>query len=491
MVRINQRGITLIALVITIIVLLILAGVTINILLGQDGIINRTQQAKEQHEYAAAKEIIDLKLAEIYTDAVSNNEEYTMKKITTEMDKDTTITTEQKYFNTTASLKSGVSGSVDNLKGIVVSANQYSRFKFLVSGVNGSIQVIGYTTETIPNTWTTGDLPTGFIAIGESKQATPPGATTYTVTFKDGETTLSTATVEEGKTATRPTDPTKAGFDFVNWYSDSELTTEFDFSTDITANTEIYAKWELAQQTWSQDGINVTDGIITLKVGSAVTGYTGGGLGDGNWYVLGAKDGKLLITTTANVGNTIQLIGQTGYANGISILNTAASSYLNSNLADESRSINVDDINRVTKYDPDSAACYSGNIYAYGNQVKYTLNSIDGKIHYQGATESYLPASDTSSSYESFTYWTGSVWKSLLSGENTTLTSNTYCYYPANLTATYNTECFIKDQNDSEPAFELLFHNGTGSNESYWLGSTYIEARKGKLYLRITKRQCC
>jgi len=313
-----------------------------------------------------------------------------------------------------------------------------------------------------------------------------------TVTFKDGETTLSTSTVGEGQTVARPvTDPTKEGYDFVNWYSDSEFTTVYDFTSAINEDTTIYAKWELAQQTWSQDGINVTDGIITLKVGSAVTGYTGGGLGDGNWYVLGAKDGKLLITTTANVGSTIQLSGQTGYANGISILNTAASSYLNPNLADESRSINVDDINRVTKYDPVSTAYGSGNVYAYGNQVKYTLNSIDGKIHSQGETESYLPASDTSSSHESFTYWTGSVWKSLLSGENTTLTSNTYCYYPANLTAKYNTECFIKDQNDSEPAFELLFHNGSGSKETYWLGSTYIEARVGKLYLRITKRQYC
>lgn len=244
MVKRNQRGITLIALVITIIVLLILAGVTINVLLGQDGIINRTQQAKEQHEYAAAKEIIDLKLVEIYTDAVSNNEEYTMSKITTGMTDDTTITIDEKYFNATASLKTGISDSIANLKGIVVSANQYERFKFLVSGVNGSIQVIGYTTETIPNTWTTGDLPTGFIAIGESKQATPPGATTYTVTFKDGETTLSTATVEEGKTATKPTDPTKDGYEFVNWYSDSELTNLFDFTSTITGNTTIYAKWE-------------------------------------------------------------------------------------------------------------------------------------------------------------------------------------------------------------------------------------------------------
>jgi len=46
----NQKGITLIALVVTIIVLLILAGVTINMVLGDDGIIGQAQQAKAAQE---------------------------------------------------------------------------------------------------------------------------------------------------------------------------------------------------------------------------------------------------------------------------------------------------------------------------------------------------------------------------------------------------------------------------------------------------------
>ena len=41
----NNKGITLIALVVTIIVLLILAGVSIAMLTGQNGILNRASQA--------------------------------------------------------------------------------------------------------------------------------------------------------------------------------------------------------------------------------------------------------------------------------------------------------------------------------------------------------------------------------------------------------------------------------------------------------------
>lgn len=52
----KQKGITLVALVITIIVLLILAGVTIATLTGDNGILTRTQEAKEKTEQAQKEE---------------------------------------------------------------------------------------------------------------------------------------------------------------------------------------------------------------------------------------------------------------------------------------------------------------------------------------------------------------------------------------------------------------------------------------------------
>ena len=56
----NKNGITLIALVITIIVLLILAGVSIAMLTGKNGILTQTQNAKNITEQANVKEKIDL-----------------------------------------------------------------------------------------------------------------------------------------------------------------------------------------------------------------------------------------------------------------------------------------------------------------------------------------------------------------------------------------------------------------------------------------------
>ena len=58
-----NKGITLIALVITIIVLLILAGVTIATLTGDNGILTKAQSAKTQNDKATVKEKVDLAIA--------------------------------------------------------------------------------------------------------------------------------------------------------------------------------------------------------------------------------------------------------------------------------------------------------------------------------------------------------------------------------------------------------------------------------------------
>lgn len=62
--KLNVRGVTLVALVVTIVVLLILSGVSITMLTGQNGIINNATNSKSQTEYQSINEAISLKLAE-------------------------------------------------------------------------------------------------------------------------------------------------------------------------------------------------------------------------------------------------------------------------------------------------------------------------------------------------------------------------------------------------------------------------------------------
>ena len=73
----NNKGITLIALVVTIIVLLILAGVSIAMLSGENGILNKASSAGEETKISTAKEIagVDLSsiIADYYKDKYANN----------------------------------------------------------------------------------------------------------------------------------------------------------------------------------------------------------------------------------------------------------------------------------------------------------------------------------------------------------------------------------------------------------------------------------
>lgn len=69
----NMKGITLIALVVTVIVLLILAGITISVFTGNNGIINQSKEGKEQTEIEEEKEMINTSVAQAIDDAALGN----------------------------------------------------------------------------------------------------------------------------------------------------------------------------------------------------------------------------------------------------------------------------------------------------------------------------------------------------------------------------------------------------------------------------------
>ena len=80
----KNNGITLIALVVSIIVLLILAGISISMLSGENGILNRATEAKRTYQISSEKEAISLIVASAQIDtSLSNNANYIGKKLYT------------------------------------------------------------------------------------------------------------------------------------------------------------------------------------------------------------------------------------------------------------------------------------------------------------------------------------------------------------------------------------------------------------------------
>ena len=61
----NQKGITLVALIITIIVMLILAGVSISLVVGENGVLTQAQDAGERTKNAEAEQAVSLAFADL------------------------------------------------------------------------------------------------------------------------------------------------------------------------------------------------------------------------------------------------------------------------------------------------------------------------------------------------------------------------------------------------------------------------------------------
>mgnify|MGYP004631211853 CR=1 FL=1 len=152
----KERGITLIALVVTIIVLLILAGISISMLTGQNGILNRAAQAKNDTSAASDLEYLQVEATAALMDYYQGNDnknedEYILEKwkknnsnnkISVD-EKDKTVTYNGKIYAMSdiignESEKKKISES--NMNQITVSNAEKKEDKELLS--NGKIRVI-------------------------------------------------------------------------------------------------------------------------------------------------------------------------------------------------------------------------------------------------------------------------------------------------------------------------------------------------------------
>ena len=219
-------------------------------------------------------------------------------------------------------------------------------------------------------------------------------------------------------------------------------------------------------------------------------------------FVQPTEGGKAL-----GVRQAYNLQGQVGYVNGADELNKICNIYGTGEGATGARCVNIDDINWITGYNPNNTGvkdknktgngtkCYSGQIYEYGNNVKYTLTS--GGVKYEPSNSA---ASGTSSSYKQFIYYdeTSKTWKSLATGGSVTLKSSRYYYYPTTLQESRGIDATIGIARTSTE-YKMLFTNsstgadtaniGKTDNVYYWLDSPCVETNTGEASfgLRIVK----
>lgn len=215
---------------------------------------------------------------------------------------------------------------------------------------------------------------------------------------------------------------------------------------------------------WVQDKTVVSkktkNGTIKKQVGDVyeydcgVSGYTG------KWKILGAENGKLLIMSTVDIG-TLTLSGKDGYNTGISKLNEMCAPY-----GRNARSITVEDINRVTGYDPtnqgDGTVFGAGTINEYKNIVTYTASgstATNGKKY-----------SDSISTYE---HPDGRI-MGVNGIDSITIESTAYRYSPYSLTMDNSATGECKGIATDSLAYKLLFRKADDSADcAYWLASSF------------------
>ena len=372
----NKKGITLIALVITIIVLLILAGLSIIMISNQDGILNRAISVKEKNYNASEEEKVTLALMA----AIDNNG-----------NKD--------YSNIGKYLKGA---SFDD--GLI----KYNENNYLVNEDGTAKKVTWYVTTN-----------------SEGK---------YVVTNGKGD------SIQLGSTV------------------------NYDPYTGVDKN-----KLEVESKT-ERNGCEEQKYVITNNDDKSQKLI---------WKVLGTDDnGDILIMPTTNVtdkdgniqymsiGAIDTITGRGAVQYGAEEVNRVCSIYGYGNGAKYARSIQVEDIDKLTGFDK---TAYKWDVYKYGQNIKYTNTSWG--IETDTGNEIYNHAA-----YKSFTYFNGNTWITLNRGESAILRSTTYCYdmsieqYKNVLINKGVYDLITKDTNKDD--------EGDGG-QYYWLGSSFVHVSNG------------
>lgn len=104
--------------------------------------------------------------------------------------------------------------------------------------VNGTILTVERDKDTVTYTYD----------CGNAKSANFTLAVNYTLNFNtDGGSTVVAQTMPHGGMASKPADPVRSGYTFVNWYTDPGCTMEYNFNLPVTNTVTLYAKWTVNQ----------------------------------------------------------------------------------------------------------------------------------------------------------------------------------------------------------------------------------------------------
>ena len=233
---------------------------------------------------------------------------------------------------------------------------------------------------------------------GDNSGSSSSSTSSYTVTFEsNGGTAVAVQTVDAGGTATTPAAPAKTGYTFGGWYTSSDggntlSGTAYDFTSAVTANSTLYAKWTAITYTIAYDANNSSASGATVSQsctygteytiaanGFTLTGYSFTGwntVADGTGTSYAA--GNIVTNLSATEGTTITLYAQ-WTANKIESITVSAPTYSSTDL-----NLTSSTSGTTTTFSVDSG--YASYVWLYEGTVMQSSSSNTWALDRSGSS---------------------------------------------------------------------------------------------------------
>ena len=462
----GEKAITLIALVVTIVILLILAGVTITMTLGQNGLFTRAREGRAAYEESEVRDDLSMLITQYTWDKASEKTDKSLGDYLKE--------------NGATSVKANADGTTLEVeyKGYVFTVNKDSGEITSVSKAGPRPQVSGVKV-TEDSAGQGNNVEQGKIAADSGKKL----YITFTSSIEGGTTTVSPAV---------PYEVSKNG--------------NYKFTITGTVGGKAYSlEYTVAVNQYKVKTPQVGD-IVDYKPDTPSTGYdltaaksgyssqTIDGTYDPKTWKIMELDGNGNITKLLGIGaEDVYFYGSTGYNNGVYLLNDICKSrYGNASLGATARNLTIEDIeSRMNSNGIAARNGYKSGTTQYGTTKTFTGSNAQYPAIYAQEKYSGVDVSDVTDGTQVITGSVDATAQSKMNPNGKSGSDNIYTTLPetsettgpskTNLTCTQTFYYF--DSIPSSYFDDTNFHSmifGTGTY--FWLASRYVDCYSSNSY---------
>ena len=456
----SEKAITLIALVVTIVILLILAGVTITMTLGQNGLFTRAREGRAAYEESEVRDDLSMLITQ-----------YTWDKAAEKTDKSLG---DYLKDNGATSVKANADGTTLEVeyKGYVFTVNKDSGEITSVSKAGPRPQVSGVKV-TEDSAGQGNNVEQGKIAADSGKKL----YITFTSSIEGGTTTVSPAV---------PFEVSKNG--------------SYKFTITGTVGGKAYSlEYTVTINQYKIDTSKLIGKIVSYTPDTPSTGYdlstaksgwsnaqTIDGTYDPTTWKIMEVDESGNVTKLLGIGaNGVYFQGSKGYNNGVYLLNDICKSrYGNASLGATARSLNIEDIeSRMNSNGIAARNGYKSGTVQYGTTRKYTGSYTKYPAIYAQEKYSGVDVSDVTDGTQVITGSVDTTAQSKMNPNGKSLSDDIYTALPetsettgpskTNLTCTqtYYGGTQSSSYFDDSNFYNMIFGTGT----AFWLASRYVD----------------